>query len=46
MDARRYFEHNKAALTNILGVQATVNLGKCLSEFLFEEALALLDRPK
>ncbi|MBK9442964.1 MAG: Hpt domain-containing protein [Comamonadaceae bacterium] len=46
MDARRYFEQDQALLSDILGAQVAADLGKYLSEFLFEEALALLDRPK
>ena len=46
MDARRYFEQNQSALTLALGENAATNLGKLLAQFLFEEALALLDTPK
>jgi CheY-like chemotaxis protein/HPt (histidine-containing phosphotransfer) domain-containing protein len=46
MGARRYFEQHQAALSERLGESAAADLGKYLSEFLFEEALALLERPK
>jgi len=46
MDARRYFEQNQPQLQDILGLKAATSLGKFVSEFLFEEALALLDGPQ
>lgn len=46
MDARRYFEQNQSLLTDTLGTQSAASLGKFVAEFLFEEALALLDGTK
>jgi hypothetical protein len=45
MDARRHFEQNQPQLTEALGAPRAQSLGKFVGEFLFEEALALLDGP-
>ncbi len=44
--ARRFFEQHRQELTDILGLVAAANLGKMLEQFLFEEALALLNDQK
>ena len=46
IDARRFFEQRRPVLTDTLGLVTAGSLGKLLEQFLFEEALALLNVQK
>jgi len=46
MGARRFFEQHRPELTDTLGLVTAEKLGKLLEQFLFEEALALLNGQK
>ncbi len=46
MGARRFFEQHRPELTDTLGLVSAGKLGKLLEQFLFEEALVLLNGQK
>jgi CheY-like chemotaxis protein/HPt (histidine-containing phosphotransfer) domain-containing protein len=46
IDARRYLEQHLSQLADLLGAESSARLGKFVAEFLFEEALAVLDKTK